>query len=264
MSSGSEAKEGKEAKGQGKTSAAASEAREHDRILLQIKNYLRDEAVFGDLEGLQMDKARFDVAVLGSKGVGKTATILNLCDIAGFAEYTPSHGLSAHDMYWPFKRADGGFTAVHLRFWDVGVWCVTDERATLLEGLKKELPRADAALYVLSSTDYASFTRASSTIQSNAQPRPLPKVRLALMTRMDQWVRREVSMRDLASVTEKFAVPALSISNTQCNVNSHLKLDTRRLLNTLCSMLLKVAAAQQARAAERKSANPGGSAVQRP
>ncbi len=205
----------------------------------------------GSLDGLSKVKtATFKVVVIGDKGVGKTSTILNLCNIPDITgQYMPTHGMSEYSAYWPIKGSDGSVVVVRLRFCDAGVWCVTEQRAELTKELAKQQgQKADAVVYVCSSTDYASFKRVQNAISQNSEPVPLPKTRLVVMTRADQWVQRSVSAKELMSLYNEWSVRSLGISNITAREDAHTKADTVAILNALCKRLLA-----QAEASNNKS-----------
>jgi len=210
-------------------------------LRLKIKHFLRTEALFGRLDGFDEveNVAEFKVVVIGNKGTGKTSLIGNLCNVESTG-HAPTHGITEHNAYWPIKLTRGqGPIVVHLRFWDAGVWCLTDERQKLEQRLKKQqAEKADAVLYVCTSTDYKSYVTIQKMIETNSAPVPLPPVRLVVMTRADEWVRRAVSTSDLAKIEEEYAVQTFGVSNIP-DKPCHEKLDATKLLNALCAKLLQ-------------------------
>mmetsp|Transcript_9954 Transcript_9954/g.24511 ORF Transcript_9954/g.24511 Transcript_9954/m.24511 type:complete len:259 (+) Transcript_9954:125-901(+) len=223
----------------------------------QLKNsvrmFLKTEAILGSIEGFTGAKtAEFKVVVLGKKNSGKTSLINNLCDV-DVSKTAPTHGVAETNAYWPVKLTNGSEPIiVRLQFWDAGVWCLTDERSAMLQKLKLQQSEfADAVLYVCTSTDYKSFTEVQNMIRLNSEPKPLPKTKVLVMTRTDQWVRRAVNSRNLRSIESEYSVRSYGISNVIGKV-AHEKKDSIELLNFLCCKLLQSRNAEQLNAAARK------------
>uniref|UniRef100_A0A6U3FTJ3 Ciliogenesis and planar polarity effector 2 n=1 Tax=Bigelowiella natans TaxID=227086 RepID=A0A6U3FTJ3_BIGNA len=207
----------------------------------KITNNLRTTAIFGRLDEIEgADIEEFKVVVIGNKGTGKTSLIFNLCDIQS-KDQAPTHGVAEYNAYWPIKLTRGGRPKiVHLQFWDAGIWCLTDESKVLEKRLKEQqAENGDAVLYVCTSTDYKSFSTIQAMIESNSAPVPLPPVRVVVMTRADQWVKRAVGSRDLTSIRKEYAVGTCGISNATSVSPSFEKQDATRLLNMLSCKLLE-------------------------
>eukprot|EP00468_Gymnochlora_sp_CCMP2014_P000108 CAMPEP_0167744336 /NCGR_PEP_ID=MMETSP0110_2-20121227/2532_1 /TAXON_ID=629695 /ORGANISM="Gymnochlora sp., Strain CCMP2014" /LENGTH=316 /DNA_ID=CAMNT_0007628841 /DNA_START=102 /DNA_END=1048 /DNA_ORIENTATION=+ len=193
------------------------------RVREMVRHHLRYDSIMGSLNGLDgVDSLEFTVAVLGDRGVGKTTTILNLCDIKPTihqkqTEYLASNGVIEYNAYWPFKLLRGGSPiVVRIRFLDVGLSCFTDDKTKhelSISLSRDQCSDADAAIYICAATSLKSYKTVHGWIAKASNPKPMPPVKAVVMTWNDHWVRRAISTHQLMEFRSKFSIPAFRLSN---------------------------------------------------
>lgn len=171
----------------------------------QVSNRCHQKGVFEKPDPGQQRQC-FKIAVVGQKGAGKSATVLNLCGREVQHKHLETMGIQVIDGCVVAKGVDGRLLTLDLNFWDTGSTAMLQYKH-----IRDELYKGvDCIMYVCAASDLSSFKFIQRKIDDDEK---VPCAKFVVLTKCDQFVQREVCEEDLHELETEAGVTVCKLGN---------------------------------------------------
>ncbi|KAK6642776.1 hypothetical protein RUM43_004278 [Polyplax serrata] len=177
-----------------------------------------------------VEEVSYKLFVVGSSGVGKTATVARLAGLKCSNTYYETSGIQKTNVYWPVKIWDK-IIMFKLQFWDSGKNCIK-KYGHILSSCQSQ---TDALVFVFSFMKKSTLTDLPKTIGAYVKACEDPAV-VAIGTRFKSPTQLEVTQYDVKEFEMKMQIPVLKIENKWTPGRNEVH-DVAPVLNMICERL---------------------------
>jgi len=172
--------------------------------------------VFGLLErpllppSVNAQEVKYKICVVGKSGVGKSATVANLCGLSIPNSHADTPGLQVNTTYWLTRlKHTQNVLLFQLQFWEGG-----ESSAKRFDHVLPACKdKSDAILFLFSHVNKNSFTELPQLMSRMIDDEGDDVCRLVMGTKFDLLHQAQVSLQDIQEFEARFKVPVMRIKN---------------------------------------------------
>jgi len=178
--------------------------------------FQKKRRVFGLLErpllpaSINAQEVKYKICVVGKSGVGKSATIANLCGLSIPQSHADTPGLQVNTTYWLTRlKHTQNVLFFQLEFWEAG-----ESSAKRFDHVLPACKdKSDAVLFLFSNVNKNSFTELPQMMSRIIDDEDDDVCRLVMGTKFDLLHQGQISTQDIQAFESRFKVPVMRIKN---------------------------------------------------
>lgn len=173
--------------------------------------------VFGLLErpllppSINAQEVKYKICVVGKSGVGKSATVANLCGLSIPNSHADTQGLQVNTTYWLTRlKHTQNVLLFQLQFWEAG-----ESSAKRFDHVLPACKdKSDAILFLFSHVNKNSFAELPQMMTRIIDDDDSDVCRLVMGTKFDLLHQGQISTQDIQAFESRYKVPIMRIKNS--------------------------------------------------